>query len=57
VGHTGSGDALAMDLKLSDGEHAFLQVERQPIGSKDGEECLRVLPMLLFCFVVHTIII
>jgi hypothetical protein len=51
-GDTGSGDAVSQEVEFSDGEHALLQVEGQPIGGKDGEESPQVFLVLLLGFVV-----
>jgi hypothetical protein len=37
-GHTGGRDAVTKEVKLGNGEHAFLHVDGQPFVSKDGEQ-------------------
>ncbi len=38
-GNAGGGDALAQEIQFEDGEHALIQVEGQPVGDEDGEQC------------------
>jgi hypothetical protein len=48
---------VAKEVKFGYGEHALPQVEGQPIGGKDGEQCPQVLPVLLLGFAVDAVII
>ncbi len=45
------------EVEFGDSEHAFLQVEGQPVDGKDGEQGRQVLSVLLLGFAVQTIII
>jgi hypothetical protein len=45
--HTGGGDAVVEKVEFCDNKHALLQVEGQPVGIEDGEQCLQVLLVLL----------
>jgi hypothetical protein len=44
-GDAGGGDAVAQEIQLGDSEHALLQLEGQPIGSKDGKQRAEVGPV------------
>jgi hypothetical protein len=46
---------LRNSKEFGNGEHALLQVEDQPIGGKDGEQCPQVLPVLVLGYSVHAI--
>jgi hypothetical protein len=49
-GDASSGDAVAQEIQLGDGEDALLQVEGQAIGGEDGEQRAEVGPVLLLGF-------
>ena len=44
-GDAGARDAVAQEIQLGDSEHALLQLEGQPIGSKDGKQRAEVGPV------------
>ncbi len=56
-GDAGSGDAVAQEIQLGDGEHALLQVEGQAVGGEDGEQRAKMGPVLLSGFAEDTVII
>ncbi len=48
---------MAEEVEFGDSEHAFLQVEGQPVDGKDGEQGQQVLSVLLLEVAVQAIII
>jgi hypothetical protein len=56
-GDAGGGNAVAQEIQLGDGEHAFLQVEGQAVGGEDGEQRAEVGPVLLSGFAEDPVII
>ncbi len=57
-GYSGGGDAVAEEVELGHSEHAFLQVEGQPVDDgKDGEQGPQVHSVLLLGFAGQALII